>query len=223
MNMKKIGNGKTADVFEYNDEKVCKLFHKGYPQEYARMEFNNARILFNLGISVPKPYEMVCIDSRDGIIYQKIEGKTLLEYMSDTQGSTFDVFEVFANEHRKLLDCHSNSLISYKDFLTAMIMDKDENTYDLQREISILPDGDNVLHGDFHPDNLMLSSEGQIYIIDFMNVCCGPALFDIARSYFLLTEVSESSGEKYLEKMQTTRTDLEIYLKVIKACRKYEG
>ncbi|MGN1160166.1 MAG: aminoglycoside phosphotransferase family protein [Lachnospiraceae bacterium] len=221
--MKKIGNGRTADVFEWQDGKVCKLFRKGYPQEYVKIEYHNARILFDLGISVPEPYETIHIDGRDGIVYEKINGKTLSGYLSDVPGNMSDVLEVFVNEHRKLLHYHSRELLSYKDFLAAMIGDKAEDTCDLRKEISALPDGDNVLHGDFHPDNLMVNSEGKIYIIDFMNVCCGPALFDIARSYFLLKGVNESAGEEYLSKMQAAKKDLAVYLSVIEACRQYEG
>jgi hypothetical protein len=40
---KLIGKGKTADVLEYSEGKVCKLFRQGYPTRYAELEFRNAQ------------------------------------------------------------------------------------------------------------------------------------------------------------------------------------
>ena len=47
--------------------------------------------------------------------------------------------------------------------------------------IDKLADGDTLCHGDFHPGNILLSGDGA-FIIDFMNVCCGNYLYDVART-----------------------------------------
>ena len=43
--MKLIATGNTAEVFEYKEDKVLKLFKPGYPVEQIQREFNNTVIM----------------------------------------------------------------------------------------------------------------------------------------------------------------------------------
>ena len=43
--MKLIAIGNTAEVFEYEEDKVLKLFKAGYPLEQIQREFNNTVIM----------------------------------------------------------------------------------------------------------------------------------------------------------------------------------
>lgn len=52
--MKKITNGNTAEIYEYDENKICKLFYSNYPNDYINHEFNNANIIWELGIRTPK-------------------------------------------------------------------------------------------------------------------------------------------------------------------------
>lgn len=55
--MKLLGKGNTAEVFEYGDKQVCKLFFEGYPQEQVALEFQNAREMYQNKIRIPKPFK----------------------------------------------------------------------------------------------------------------------------------------------------------------------
>ena len=81
-----------------------------------------------------------------------------------------------------------NQLMSYKEFLIAMIKggSKGRISGDFIKEIRGLPDGNSVLHGDYHPGNVMITGVGEFVIIDLLNVCCGPKEYDVARTFFLL-------------------------------------
>ena len=92
----------------------------------------------------------------------------------------------------------------------------------LFEKIQMLPEGDAVLHGDFHPNNVLITKEGKAFIIDFMNVCHGPALYDVARTFFLIRGSSADMADAYLRKMNIEKKDIEQYLEIIEQCRKYE-
>ena len=77
-------------------------------------------------------------------------------------------------------------------------------------------------HGDFHPGNILLTPDHRAVVIDFMNVCRGPALYDIARTYFLLKEKDEAFGRAYLAKMEVSEEELLPFYTVIERCRMYE-
>ena len=85
------------------------------------------------------------------------------------------------------------SILSYKDYLHILIKDAEQGRKaSLYHEINALPEGETLLHGDFHPGNIMITPEHRFVMIDFMNVCCGPALYDIARTFALLKEKDEA-------------------------------
>ena len=67
-NMKLLGKGNTAEVFVYGSERVCKLFYEGYPGEYVALEFQNSKEMYKNKIKIPKPFQMVTIENRKGII-----------------------------------------------------------------------------------------------------------------------------------------------------------
>ncbi|OZV13231.1 hypothetical protein CIW83_04985 [Tissierella sp. P1] len=54
-----IGKGNTATAYELEEDKVLKLFNQGYPKESVEKEFNNARVISNMGFIKPKAHEIV--------------------------------------------------------------------------------------------------------------------------------------------------------------------
>lgn len=208
-----LGKGNTAEIFDYGDGKVLKLFLPGYPKEYAMLEFQNATEVFRLGLSVPKPYEMVVSKQRDGIVYEKAEGRTLAESLNEGREDKNIILRDFACLHRKWLSLHSGNVLSYKVFLRTVVKEAADES--LLTGIDVLPDGDCLLHGDFHPENILVTPDASPVVIDFMNVCRGPALYDIARTYFLLSRRDSSIAELYLKEMDTEKEAIAPYLKFV--------
>lgn len=218
-----VGKGNTAEVFEYGDKKVCKLFNEGYPKEYVELEYKNAKEVFSLKLNVPEPFEVIEVEKRTGIVYEKIEGKSLLELMVENEEDCDRILDEFVKLHSELLSQHTQSVLSYKDFLVAMVKNKEAENQLLINKILSLPDGDCLIHGDFHPDNVMVKPDSTLVIIDFMNVCHGPALYDIARTFFLLKGVNRCIADEYLIKTGVSEGDIMQYIEVIELCRKYES
>lgn len=221
--MKLLGKGNTAEVFEYERGSVCKLFFEGYPNEYVELEFHNAKEMFNNKIRIPEPFQIVAIENRKGIIYEKIDGKTLLNIMAENEESLDGLLEMFVKLHLDIVSHHSRNVLSYKEYLQAMLKNKNIDNQTIFDKVNALPDDDRILHGDFHPNNILVMPDGTPVVIDFMNVCYGPALYDIARTYFLIKQFDSCLASKYLKKMDALEKDIAEYLEVIEFCRKYEG
>lgn len=173
-NMKFLGRGNTAEVFEYGNEKVCKLFFEGYPDEYAALEFQNAREMYKNKIRISKPFQMITIGNRKGIIYERIEGRTLLNIMMENETNLDMLLNTFVNLQLNILSHHTKNVLSYKEYLIAILKSKKINNQVILNTINVLPDDDCLLHGDLHPNNILVMSDGTPVIIDFMNVCRGP-------------------------------------------------
>lgn len=216
-----LGKGNTAEIFEYEQGKVCKLFFEGYPQQYIEHEYQNAKEVFRLKLKTPEPFELVTIKQRKGIIYERVDGESLLSYGKNT--NIDEMLDIFTQIHQEWLGHHSNNVLSYKEYLSILISDKGIEHEKLMEEIYALPDDDCILHGDLHPDNVLIRlSDGMPIVIDFMNVCHGPALYDIARTYFLISQIDDSVANKYIKKMNVSVIDIAKYIKVIEQCRKFE-
>lgn len=221
--MKLLGKGNTAEVLEYADGKVCKLFYEGYPREYVELEFQNAKEMYHCEIRIPEPFQIVMLENRNGIIYEKIEGETLLSLMRENAEKLEEYLDTFVKLHLDIISHHSKNVLSYKEYLTAMVKSKTANFQIILDKINALPDGDCILHGDFHPNNILIVEDGTPVVIDFMNVCYGPALYDVARTYFLIKQFDGYLAESYLKKMNVPEGDIVEYVNIIEFCRKYEG
>ena len=68
---------------------------------------------------------------------------------------------------------------------------------------------------------LMVNEHENIVLIDMMNVCRGPALYDVARTYFLLHDNSRIQSQ-YQAKMGYSVKDIRPYLDVIQLIRNNE-
>ena len=142
----------------------------------------------------------------------------------DRAGFYLEEFVRLQKKWLKEASVQDASVLSYKEYLQMMLNGAgQEAEASLLEEINGLPEGDTLLHGDFHPGNVLITTEHCAVVIDFMNVCKGPALYDIARTYFLLKEKVEAFGRAYLEKMEVSKETIEPFYKVIERCRRYEG
>lgn len=235
---KELGVGNTATVYEWGQGKVIKLFHNDYPRKSIEKEFQNARIIANLNFEKPQVHKIVVYGKRIGIIYDEIEGESLENRLLET-GDIEGCALHMAKLHKKIINNRVSNIPSYKEFLRyyiARIID----LQDREKILSILdelPDGDMLCHGDLHPGNIFISGE-ETTVIDFMNICRGHFLYDVARTTFLIqyTPVPEEVEDKeallklkrlltdlYLVEMGVTREMIQNFLTVIMVARRGEN
>lgn len=177
---KQIGVGNTANVYEWEDDKVLKLFHEGYPYEAVIKEYSNAIAIRDLEFLKPKAHDMILYDNRNGIIYDKLKGESLLDWVLRT-GNISMCSYYMSKLHKEIIHNDIQDVPNYKNFLRYHIPStlSDNERNNLLDMIDKLADGNTLCHGDFHPGNILIS-EGIIYVIDFMNVCHGNYLYDVA-------------------------------------------
>jgi Predicted aminoglycoside phosphotransferase len=227
-----IGAGNTATVYEWEEDKVLKLFNQAYPKQAVEKEFYNATAINNLDFAKPKAYEIIFHEERMGIIYDKMEGESLLDWViktGDVQGCAL----YMAKLHKTIVQNKISNVPNYKEFLKSNILKvpsvDSKKRKELLQGLDKLRDGNTLCHGDFHPGNILISG-GNTSVIDFMNVCCGDPLYDVARTVFLVqyTPVPIETNDKemvlqfkktlsdlYLIQMNVTREMIQKYLSVI--------
>lgn len=231
-----VGIGNTATVYELEEGKVLKLFYHRYPKEAVEKEFFNAEVVSNMNFAKPKAHKIVLCEERIGIIYDRIEGESLLDWVIKT-GDVKRCAVYMAELHKSIIHNEIITVPSYKEFLECNILNGLTSNLKMQKEalykLNKLGNGNSLCHGDFHPGNIFLS-DGKIVVIDFMNLCHGNFLYDVARTVFLVEyapvskdiknkemvlELKKSLADLYLIQMGVTREMIKDYLSVIRVAR----
>lgn len=236
-----VGTGNTAEIYEWGNGRIIKLFYVNYPTAAVEREFTNARSVKNLKFWKAKEHGIVTYGDRTGIVYDKLIGENLLDYLIRTGDISRTVFAM-AGLHNTILaqEMFDDNIPYYKRFLNEHIERNPDLTEqekeDYHRKVSRLPDDGQLCHGDFHPGNIVVTPKGPA-VIDFMNICRGPRLYDVARTYFLLSnavpenfqgeeeELERSKKQlvdEYLASMRVVPEELAEYLEVIRVARKSE-
>jgi uncharacterized protein (TIGR02172 family) len=184
-----IGQGRTAEIFAWGDGQILKLLRDGFPDQVIEYEARIARIISATGLEAPAVGELVEVENRKGLIYQRVEGPSMLQILSAKPWQLFKLAGQFAALHAEMHQRQGPDLPGQKAQMTRAIQNAPvlpETTK--QRLFTILdqmPDETAVCHGDYHPGNILMSPAGPI-IIDWSNAVGGDPLADVARTSLIL-------------------------------------
>ncbi|MDF2821349.1 MAG: putative aminoglycoside phosphotransferase (protein kinase related), diverged [Clostridiales bacterium] len=184
-----IGQGNTAEIYQYGTNKILKLYRKGLPEAFCKNEFEITKNIYDLLGLCPNAFDVIEVDGRVGAIYEKIDGQTMLKSMLSRVWSIRKQSKLLAHYHESIQKPIEFEIPTVKDKLKYDIESVNElsevEKKKLFHYIDNLPDGNILCHFDFHPDNILMSKE-RVVIIDWMTACKGNALADVARTSIML-------------------------------------
>lgn len=178
-----IGRGYCSDVYAWGEGRVLKLFHNWGPANRAEREFAATKVVYAAGLPVPAAYEMIEVDGRAGILFERIDGPSLLDYSRRRPWTIPWAVRLLTRLHAEIHRLTAPAELEPQRQRIAQRIDaadcsEDEKTVARAR-LSALPDGCAVCHGDFHPGNILLSSRGPI-VIDWSSATRGDSFGDVA-------------------------------------------
>ena len=186
---------RSSEIFRWEgDDKLLKLFREGVDKDLIDGEEVNTKEAFAKGVTEVECFRQVEVEGRYGIILKKIEGATLIGTLGKQPSILFKAAQIMADLQIEMHSTHTEKIRSYKEMvkhtlMTASVFDylSSEEKDKAIAKIDALPDGDSILHFDYHPDNIM-THDGKSTIIDWMTACSGAPAADVAATVFLLTE-----------------------------------
>lgn len=185
-----IARGTTADIFAWGENQVLKLYHQGCSEDSIRQEAFHASLAHQAGMQTPEVTNIVKIGSHFGIIFARIEGSTMLDILlQHPQQATF-LAHLLAQLHVKL---HSHRVTNLPTNQHERLEVKISHTSYLEQKTKIaileklqaLPKDNILCHGDFHPQNIIISNNVPV-IIDWFDATLGNPLADVARTLLVL-------------------------------------
>jgi uncharacterized protein (TIGR02172 family) len=185
-----IGRGRTAEVYSWGEGRIVKLYLLDWPETTVRYEQEMARIVMEAGLAAPRFYGRVELDGRQGLVYERVDGPSMLRQVVSSPWRLGHTARQFAALHAALHARQRPELHSQREGLRRQIgrvlVLSEEQKARILAYLDTLPDGDVVCHGDFHPDNILMAGRGPV-VIDWTNASRGNAMGDVARTWLLFS------------------------------------
>jgi Ser/Thr protein kinase RdoA (MazF antagonist) len=200
--LRKVAEGREAEMFEWGDGKLLRLLRNPEHGRAMTWELAGARAALAGGLRVPAPYELLEVDGRPGIVVERIQGKDLLGEIAAKPWRVWAIGESCGTLHSRL-----NSIAAGDELpeLRARLAEQIRRT-DLVperyaefalRELTGLPEGDRLCHGDFHPGNVLRTGE-ELVVIDWPNATRGDYHADFARTTLMMRLGDPPPGTPWL-------------------------
>ena len=242
-----IGAGRTAEVYGWNDGHVLKLFHATMPFASVVAEARFAEIVTAAGLPAPAAAEpLIEVHGRHGIVYARVDGPTMLALLANEPQRMEELASVFGALHAQMHRSAGISLPNQRAALERAIAYAPALPEHLRgralQHLARLPGGDTICHGDFHPDNIVMTAQGPA-IIDWMTATCGNPAADVARTTLLFRTAVAPERDRvraavleevrdrfyaiyrraYEAELPLAQAEVEAWLPVLAAARLAEG
>ena len=184
-----IAVGRTAEIYAWGEGRILKLLRPGFPRTLIQQEEAVTRVICQAGIAAPKIYAVTEVNERPGIVYERIDGPSLLGMMERSPLRLREHAALLARLHASVhahtyspapQDAPRQKQILAEQIQAAAVLPAAARRAVLDL-LAGLPDGDTLCHNDFHPLNVLIGSSGAV-IIDWESASLGSPCADAART-----------------------------------------
>ncbi len=193
-----LATGRTSDVYALGSDSVVKVPRLGVPGHWAAVEARIARSVHSLGLPTPEVHDVVVVDGRDAIVFERIYGPSMWDMLCDDPRRLPELTDLMIDVQRKInaidnpdgvpdLLKRTRTKIEEAELLTALERDQVVGMAD------DLPAGSSLCHGDLHPGNILMGPGGPV-VIDWFDAGVGHRGADTVRTS-LLIRPSAAAGQ----------------------------
>lgn len=199
---RKISEGACSEIFEWeNNEKVIKLAKTNTDRSAMEKEYLNSKAAWNKGISIPQPFELVDVNGRSGIVFERLYGETLMERFINqflSPSVTKDNIKKLNYEDSPRITAKILSKIHRKS-IPNMPSQREDIIYSIKRGnyltisekelvieiLNSIPLKQQICHGDPNPNNIFIR-DNKALLIDWMNASIGNPEADLAEYIIMI-------------------------------------
>ncbi len=193
---KPIAYGRTAEIYEWQNGQILKLFYDWFELENIKYEANITRAIYDSGLTVPNVGDIIRVNGHNGLVYQRLNGATMLKKMTHKPWNIIKYARRMAELHFEMHTCTIQANFpSQRQKLNSKIRYAEAAPNHLRAKamaaLETMPNHNKLCHGDFHPDNILITAQGEI-VIDWIDASNGNPLADVARTTILALGATET-------------------------------
>ncbi|MBR1883914.1 MAG: phosphotransferase [Clostridia bacterium] len=184
---------------------VIKLFKENYSKaDILNEALNLSRVEENTDLNIPKLKEVTKIGKRWALVTEYVEGKSMQELMDKNPKDIDKYLEMFVDIQLEVLSKKVPLLSRIKDKFKRKITETDlideDVKYELLQRLEGMKNHTKLCHGDFNPENIIITEKGKYYICDWSHATQGNASADSARTFLLFSiQGKDDLANRYLE------------------------
>ena len=219
-----IAQGANGAVYRYDDETIVKLYFAKDALPEIQQERENARKVFVLGINTAIPYGIVRIGDSYGTITELLSATSITKLIRKSPDDLDETVKYYID---MLKSIHSTEVEpgDVPDMKALALewarFDSDylskETGEKLIALIEALPETNNLLHGDYNTNNIMVQN-GEPLLIDLDTLCMGHPIFELGSMFnaFLgFSSVDHQQVERFMG--YTKETAGRVWIKSLKS------
>lgn len=184
-----IAKGRTAEIYAWQENQILKLLYDWCSPNMAQQEIDIGRVVETMTLPTPKLMGALRIENRQGIIFERVDGPSMLIFVGTKPWLLFRSARQLAELHTQIHEQNGADFPSLHASLYATIQRMENFPHgmktDVLRLLGKLPDGSALCHCDFHPDQVLITAKGPV-IIDWPTAHQGNPIADVARTSILL-------------------------------------
>lgn len=197
-NRKPFAMGGTGECYRIDEDTILKLYYEGFPEERILSEKEGARAALVAGVPTAISYWLVRVGQRQGILYEMVQGKTIAEEICEegigrakALGRTFAGIAKTLHQAEMRLTNLPPATLRIRNAIQGAGYMPERTRKRLNAFLDELDGYHQYVHGDFHPNNVIMTKEGPV-LIDMGGFSSGCSLFDLASCFFNLFESPEA-------------------------------
>ena len=180
-----LGAGGHGKVLRLNADTIVKLYYAGDSIEDIKREQDYAKKAFVMGVPTAIPFDIVKCEDMYGLVFELVNADIVANYLNKHPDQLEEIARKYAQTLKQLHETHvaAGALSSTKELYRTRIEGlraymTDEEVDALLRINDAIPVGDTVVHGDYHPKNVMIQN-GELIMIDMADLTTGHPLYDL--------------------------------------------
>ncbi len=213
-------------VYDAGD-RVVKVFVPSHSKANVFNEALNTARVEETGLPISKVLSVQNLKEGFAIELEKKPGKTLEALMREHPEKAKEYMEIFV---RIQMDVHGrrSPLLTrikakYGRIIDGLEMLSKDSRYELLIRLNSMKDHVKLLHGDFHPSNILLTEDGGYFILDWAHASQGNASADAAMTFLLFSFEDEQKAEAYLDEFcrqsGISRRLINLWIPIVAAVR----
>lgn len=194
-----MAQGRTAEVYVWDERHILKLYREWCPPDWVDDEARIARAVYKAGVPTPAAGEIVEVAGRRGLLYERLEGKSMLQEINARPWTLLKQARALAELQATINRQSIAGLPLYKDRLEYDIRHAEQLDERLRAKalarLASMPSGTNLCHGDYHPGNVLVTRSGPV-VIDWITASTGSPWTDAARTSLILSNGAKAAGKQ---------------------------